>query len=80
MWVVAHEKVYDVTSFLPHHPGSAKAILRKAGMDCTVDFGFHTSKTRRRLWPQLVVGKVVPCSSQWPESKRRGGTLPCAIS
>ncbi|TEB39247.1 hypothetical protein FA13DRAFT_459719 [Coprinellus micaceus] len=34
-WVVIHNNVYDVTEFLPEHPGGAAIILRYAGGDAT---------------------------------------------
>ncbi|KAF4623588.1 hypothetical protein D9613_001923 [Agrocybe pediades] len=34
-WVIIHNKVYDVTDFLPEHPGGAKIILKYAGRDAT---------------------------------------------
>ncbi|KAK7203099.1 FMN-dependent dehydrogenase [Myxozyma melibiosi] len=37
-WVVIHGKVYDVTAFLPDHPGGKRSILTRAGKDATADF------------------------------------------
>jgi cytochrome b involved in lipid metabolism len=34
-WVVLYGNVYDVTGFLPNHPGGAKIILKLAGKDAT---------------------------------------------
>ncbi|KAF6766328.1 cytochrome b2 [Ephemerocybe angulata] len=34
-WVIIHNNVYDVTDFLPEHPGGAAIILRYAGQDAT---------------------------------------------
>ncbi|THH20847.1 hypothetical protein EW146_g603 [Bondarzewia mesenterica] len=34
-WVVINNKVYDVTNFLPEHPGGQQVILRHAGCDAT---------------------------------------------
>ena len=33
-WLVLHEKVYDVTAFIPFHPGGS-AILQGCGRDAT---------------------------------------------
>ena len=35
-WVVLHGQVYDVTKWLPRHPGGARIILHYAGQDATV--------------------------------------------
>ncbi|KAL2112895.1 hypothetical protein VUR80DRAFT_6174 [Thermomyces stellatus] len=37
-WVIIHGKAYDVTDFLPEHPGGMKIILRYAGKDATEEF------------------------------------------
>ncbi|KAI0553690.1 FMN-dependent dehydrogenase [Xylaria curta] len=37
-WVVIHGKAYDVTEFLPEHPGGMKIILKYAGKDATEEF------------------------------------------
>ncbi|KAM5538176.1 hypothetical protein V8D89_008063 [Ganoderma adspersum] len=34
-WVIINNKVYDVTEFLPDHPGGTKIILKYAGKDAT---------------------------------------------
>lgn len=37
-WVVIHGKAYDVTDFIPMHPGGSKIILKFAGKDCSKTF------------------------------------------
>jgi L-lactate dehydrogenase (cytochrome) len=37
-WVIIHGKAYDVTEFLPEHPGGPKIILKYAGKDATKEF------------------------------------------
>jgi len=37
-WVIVHGKAYDVTEFLPEHPGGPKIILKYAGKDATEEF------------------------------------------
>ncbi|KAJ5902606.1 Cytochrome b2 [Penicillium taxi] len=37
-WVIVHGKAYDVTDFLPEHPGGQKIILKYAGKDATEAF------------------------------------------
>lgn len=37
-WVIVHGRAYDVTEFLPDHPGGMKIILKYAGKDATEEF------------------------------------------
>ncbi|KAI0757140.1 FMN-dependent dehydrogenase-domain-containing protein [Daedaleopsis nitida] len=37
-WVIINNKVYDVTEFLPDHPGGAKIILKYGGKDATAAY------------------------------------------
>ncbi|KAF1953636.1 hypothetical protein CC80DRAFT_595818 [Byssothecium circinans] len=37
-WVIVHGRAYDVTEFLPEHPGGSKIILKYAGKDATEEF------------------------------------------
>jgi len=37
-WVIVHGHAYDVTEFLPEHPGGAGIILKYAGRDATAEF------------------------------------------
>ncbi|KAK8169678.1 FMN-dependent dehydrogenase-domain-containing protein [Phyllosticta citrichinensis] len=37
-WVIVHGRAYDVTEFLPEHPGGPKIILKYAGKDATEEF------------------------------------------
>ncbi|KAK4541145.1 hypothetical protein LTR36_008219 [Oleoguttula mirabilis] len=37
-WVIIHGRAYDVTEFLPEHPGGPKVILKYAGKDATEEY------------------------------------------
>jgi L-lactate dehydrogenase (cytochrome) len=37
-WVVLYGNVYDVTRFIPEHPGGSKVILQLAGTDATEEY------------------------------------------
>ena len=38
-WTVINGKVYDVTAYIPYHPGGEKELMRVAGRDGTKLFG-----------------------------------------
>lgn len=38
-WTVINGKVYDVTTYIPYHPGGEKELMRVAGRDGTKLFG-----------------------------------------
>jgi len=37
-WVIIHGKAYDVTEFMPEHPGGSAIIMKYAGRDATTAF------------------------------------------
>lgn len=44
-WLILDNKVYDVTSFIPKHPGG-EAILRGCGKDATQMFARHPESAK----------------------------------
>ncbi|KAL4939240.1 hypothetical protein BDV06DRAFT_225211 [Aspergillus oleicola] len=63
-WVVIHKKVYDVTEFLPQHPGGAAVVLQYGGKDATEEYDLiHPPDTiEKSLPPEKVLGEI--CSRQ----------------
>jgi isopentenyl diphosphate isomerase/L-lactate dehydrogenase-like FMN-dependent dehydrogenase len=61
-WVVLYGNVYDVTDFLPHHPGGSKIILQLAGKDATEEYDpIHPPGTLEdNLKPETKLGKINP--------------------
>ncbi|KAL1997809.1 hypothetical protein VTN02DRAFT_700 [Thermoascus thermophilus] len=59
-WVIVHGKAYDVTEFLPEHPGGQKIILKYAGKDATEEFDpIHPRDTLDKyLDPSKHLGEV----------------------
>jgi cytochrome-b5 reductase len=63
-WLAIEGKVYNVTSFIPGHPGG-EAIVRGCGQDATAMFnqrpdGSSHSSRARDLLPSMVVGTYQP--------------------
>lgn len=59
-WVIVHGKAYDVTEFLPEHPGGPKIILKYAGKDATEEYEpIHPPDTLEKyLDPKKHLGDV----------------------
>lgn len=62
-WVILHDKVWDVSEFLPDHPGGKKAIMLYAGKDATKEFDMlHDSSVLEKYISDSLVGTVGPAS------------------
>lgn len=59
-WVILNGKVYDVTSFLPDHPGGKRAITLYAGKDASEEFNMlHAPNVLTKyLAPESCLGDV----------------------
>ncbi|KAK3336268.1 FMN-dependent dehydrogenase-domain-containing protein [Cercophora scortea] len=59
-WVVLYGNVYDVTDFLPSHPGGSKIILQLAGRDATDEYDpIHPPGTlEENLAPEAKLGTI----------------------
>eukprot|EP00939_MAST-03C_sp_MAST-3C-sp1_P003243 g3243.t1 len=58
-WVILNNNVYNVTDFLPDHPGGKNAILLYAGKDGTKEFNMlHKPSILDRYAKQYLIGTV----------------------
>lgn len=50
-WLIIHDKVYDITSFLEEHPGGEEVLLEQAGSDASESFEDvgHSTDAREML-------------------------------
>lgn len=56
-WLVANAKVYNVTTFIPQHPGGDK-ILQGCGKDMTEFFNtIHLKQSKEKL-PEFYIGDL----------------------
>nr|CAG8482442.1 13959_t:CDS:2 [Entrophospora candida] len=59
IWIIVHDKVFDVTNFLNEHPGGQKVLMKVAGTDATKQFdNFHTLATLEKYSSQLLIGEI----------------------
>ena len=59
-WVILYGNVWDVTKFLPEHPGGSKIILQLAGTDATEEYDpIHPPGTLEGSLPaEAKLGKI----------------------
>ncbi|CUA66574.1 Nitrate reductase [NADPH] [Rhizoctonia solani] len=63
MWIGVHGSVYDVTDFLPIHPGGTLIVAASAGLDASVTFDevAHTSNPEvMSLLGKYFIGRLRP--------------------
>ncbi|KAJ0416445.1 cytochrome B2 [Aspergillus carlsbadensis] len=79
-WVIINGRVYDVTEFLPEHPGGAAVMLRFGGQDATEEYDpIHSPGTiEKELPPEKHLGEVIPTAEgpqmpKEPPEKQRNG-------
>lgn len=51
VWIVLHNKVYDITKYLEYHPGGSAILIEVAGTDATEAFeeNGHSDEAREEL-------------------------------
>ncbi|TGJ82538.1 hypothetical protein E0Z10_g6201 [Xylaria hypoxylon] len=63
-WVTLYGNVYDITEFLPSHPGGSRIILQLAGRDATEEYDpIHPPGTlEENLKPEAKLGRIDPAT------------------
>jgi cytochrome b involved in lipid metabolism len=60
-WTIFAGRVYDVTCYLPFHPGGKGELMKGAGKDCTEAFNeSHSWVSLDGLIGRLCLGELVP--------------------
>jgi cytochrome-b5 reductase len=51
LWIILHNKVYDITKYLEDHPGGSAILIEVAGTDATESFEEtgHSDEAREEL-------------------------------
>lgn len=58
-WLIIHDKVYDITSFLEEHPGGEEVLLEQGGADATESFeDVGHSTDAREMLQQYLIGEL----------------------
>ncbi|WWC68990.1 uncharacterized protein I206_102926 [Kwoniella pini CBS 10737] len=58
LWMLLHDKVYDITAFMDEHPGGDEVLIEEAGRDATEAFEDvgHSDEARDML-PKMLLGE-----------------------
>ncbi|XP_038848391.1 cytochrome b5-like [Salvelinus namaycush] len=58
-WLIIHDKVYNITSFLEEHPGGEEVLVEQAGADATESFeDVGHSTDAREMLIQYYIGEL----------------------
>ncbi|XP_013982125.1 cytochrome b5 [Salmo salar] len=58
-WLIIHDKVYNVTSFLQEHPGGVEIVMMEAGADATASFeAVGHSPDAKEMLIQFYIGEL----------------------
>jgi 4-hydroxysphinganine ceramide fatty acyl 2-hydroxylase len=75
-WVVHSGKVYDITAFLPDHPGGDDIVIEHSGQevdDFMNDPAFHDhSDSAFEMMPEFCIGRVGEGEKIVDDGKSRG--------
>ncbi|KAI9816916.1 MAG: hypothetical protein M1827_001561 [Pycnora praestabilis] len=59
LWIIIHNKVYDVTGYLEDHPGGGATLIEAGGTDATSTFeDLGHSEDAREIMEQYVIGEL----------------------
>ncbi|KAJ3074485.1 hypothetical protein HDU98_011168 [Podochytrium sp. JEL0797] len=73
-FLAIHSKVYDLTTFLPSHPGGSRIILKEAGTDATAAYStYHPADLIEKILPpHCLIGTLDPSSQPIPTVGKSG--------
>lgn len=64
-WIIIKNKVYDITKWVPKHPGGSSILFNFAGKDCSDEFKIFHLHSNHVLLKSFLVGKV--SKEDWKE-------------
>ncbi|XP_037551720.1 cytochrome b5 [Nematolebias whitei] len=74
-WLIIHNKVYDVSSFLEEHPGGEEVLLEQGGADATESFeDVGHSTDAREMLQQFYIGELHMDDRSKEDTKQGQGT------
>ena len=60
MWIVIHDRVYDVSKYANEHPGGPIVLLNKAGRNASLAFeqASHSKNAKENVMVKYEIGKI----------------------
>uniref|UniRef100_A0A182J039 Uncharacterized protein n=1 Tax=Anopheles atroparvus TaxID=41427 RepID=A0A182J039_ANOAO len=60
LWMIIHDKVYDVTKFLQEHPGGEEVLIEVAGKEASSEFDDvgHSTDAKESM-KKFLIGEVI---------------------
>ncbi|XP_038078492.1 cytochrome b5-like isoform X1 [Patiria miniata] len=81
IWIVIHNKVYDVTKFLDDHPGGEEVLLEQGGSNATESFeDVGHSSDARELMQDYLIGDLAEADWETSVKTNTGPNAPDAGS
>ncbi|KAI0347116.1 cytochrome b5 [Trametopsis cervina] len=81
IWLLLHDKVYDVTKFLDEHPGGDEVILAEAAKDSTEAFeDVGHSDEARILLRDLLIGEFEKDGELKTKSSKKSSSSSAAVN
>lgn len=53
--IKAYGKYYDITDFIPYHPGGTQCLYKRQNEDCTSDMEMHSKRARKFMERYAIV-------------------------
>lgn len=71
VWIVIHDKVYDVTKYQLEHPGGPIVLMNRAGKNASLAFeqASHSKNAIENVMPKYRIGKIDPNSMMSDDQK-----------
>ncbi|KFB46995.1 AGAP002113-PA-like protein [Anopheles sinensis] len=71
VWMIIHDKVYDVTKFLQEHPGGEEVLIEVAGKEASSEFDDvgHSTDAKESM-KQFLVGEIIEAERKAKKSSK----------
>jgi cytochrome b5 len=81
LWIVIHDKVYDVSKYQLEHPGGPIVLMNRAGKHASQAFeqASHSKNAIENVMPKWKIGKIDPNSVMLEVQKEEAHSNPSVL-